>query len=622
MLGIKEKWHLPFIVISLLIAYLNTLNHGFVLDDIAVIESNRFVKAGFNGIPDILTTFYWEGFWDSNSGLYRPLSLISFAIEWQISPNNPFIHHFFNVFYYILVCTLLYVVLKKWFKSIDSGIVFLIVILFVVHPIHTEVVANIKSRDELLALLFFLISAVLFIPATFRSAIISSLFFFLALLSKEGAVMLLPILFFHFYLSERFSFSQFFKISSPFLFVTAIWLFIHQQVIENSSKVISYTYADNSLLAIDSFVDQKATALGILARYFVKIFFPYEMSYDYSLNQIPSIGLLSIPALFGLLMLFCAVFLFLKMYKKDAFLSMSIAFVLLPLLLTSNLFFKIGATAADRFLFVSTIGSCMLMVYIPFYYFKFKNVNSLKYLAVAVWIVFVSMTFKRNKVWKDNYSLFENDVNVSKNSARTHYNYGTALLRNLKPSDNKLLLAKKELAVSLKIDPDYFDAMINLGTVYNTLKMYDSAIVMYKRAMKLNDNALIAGNLGESFFRNNQNDSSVFYLTRSHQLGNDPIESYNFLGTAFFNLNKYTEACKIFEKGIAKDSTNWNLFLNYGNALVMNNKDKEAIVSFNKSYQLNPGNTKTLYFLAITYNKMGDTLNANKFYNEFKKYNP
>ena len=69
-------------VLSILV-YANTLHHGFVLDDTAVIENNKFVKAGVKGIPDILSTFYWQGYWDSNAGLYRPLSLISFAIEYQ-----------------------------------------------------------------------------------------------------------------------------------------------------------------------------------------------------------------------------------------------------------------------------------------------------------------------------------------------------------------------------------------------------------------------------------------------------------------------------------------------------------------------------------------------------------
>src|SRR5687767_14159741 len=72
-------WLLSFAAFLL---FSSTIQHGFVLDDLAVIQDNRFVHEGFGGIPDLFSTFYWKGFWDANAGLYRPLSMIMFAIEW------------------------------------------------------------------------------------------------------------------------------------------------------------------------------------------------------------------------------------------------------------------------------------------------------------------------------------------------------------------------------------------------------------------------------------------------------------------------------------------------------------------------------------------------------------
>ena len=88
------------------LTYVNTLGHGFVLDDIAVIGENKLVHEGLAGIPRILTTFYWQGYWDVNAGLYRPLSLVMFAIEWQISPGNPFIHHLVQVDFHFIFLVL------------------------------------------------------------------------------------------------------------------------------------------------------------------------------------------------------------------------------------------------------------------------------------------------------------------------------------------------------------------------------------------------------------------------------------------------------------------------------------------------------------------------------------
>jgi tetratricopeptide (TPR) repeat protein len=625
-LPFSHSWHLPLIIFSVLITYMNTLHHGFVLDDIAVIEENAFVKKGFGGIAQILKTFYWQGFWDSNSGLYRPLSLITFAIEWQLSPNNPLIHHLFNIVYYVIVCCLFYKLLLKWFPDLSSEILLLIVLLFVVHPIHTEVVANIKSRDELLALLFVLLSATTFAAGSTRSIMLSSFYFFLALLSKEGAIMFLPLLLIHIQISRKATLAEVLKSGIPFFVVSALWLLLHQYVIRKGPQVITYSYNDNALLAANSFIEQKGTALGIMARYFVKLVYPYEMAYDYSFSQIPVIGFFSLLSLAGLLMLFGLAYLFLKFYKKDPFISISIAFILFPLLLTSNLFFTIGATAADRFLFVSSIGSCMLMVYLPSKFLKQANhATVLKFGTLIVFLVFIKMTFTRNKAWKDNFTLFETDVNVVKSSARAHYNYGTGLMGLAKENtDQRLLKAKEELQKSLEIDPNYVDALINLGAVHNRLKNYPASIDLYRRAISINkNNKLVYGNMGESFFRNDQPDSAVVYLRKAHSLFNNSSETYNFEGTSLFKLQKYEEACKAFESGIEKDSGSFNLYLNYGNALAMSNRDKEAIKAFEKSYSLKAdNNSQALYFIAITYNKMGDSTNANKYYREFKKFNP
>lgn len=116
---------------------------------------------------------------------------------------------------------------------------------------------------------------------------------------------------------------------------------------------------------------------------------------------------------------------------------------------------------------------------------------------------------------------------------------------------------------------------------------------------------------------------AIVYLRKAHSLFNETPETYNFEGTSLFKLKKYEEACSAFETGIQKDSNSFSMYLNYGNALAMSNRDKEAIKAFEKSYNLNAiNNSQALYFIAITYNKMGDTTNANKYYREFKKLNP
>ena len=137
-----------------LLIYLNTLNHSYVLDDFSTIKDNRVTTQGLKAIGDIFSHYYRYGYYTSDDGLYRPLPVAIFAIEWWLAPNNPSFAHFVNIMLYALTGWLLFMTLKKLMKNYNVILPFIVTLLFIAHPIHTEVVANIKSLDELLGFLF------------------------------------------------------------------------------------------------------------------------------------------------------------------------------------------------------------------------------------------------------------------------------------------------------------------------------------------------------------------------------------------------------------------------------------------------------------------------------------
>lgn len=603
--------------------YANTLKHGFVLDDTAVVENNQFVKEGIKGIPKILTTFYWEGYWNSNAGLYRPLSLVSFAIEYSLSPNNPFIHHAFNVAYYAILCCLLFELLCKVFPKTNSRFFLLAVLLFIAHPIHTEVVANIKSRDEIFSLLFFLLCCrQLYVkPERGKKNILwASVFFLLALLSKEGALALLPAIFLIDYIHEK-NIPALVKKRAALLLTTAVWFAWHQYIIVSSaSPRITYTYSDNSLFASSSLLDQKATAFGMFVQYIMKSFYPYNLSYDYSFNEIPIIHFASLPALCGLAIFAALIYVAFKTFKSEPLITFCMAMILLPLLLTGNLFFNIGATMADRFLFIPTIGSCILICWLVFKAFKLtvsaKPSAPAQYVLLAVCLLFSVRTFTRNKDWKDNFTLFRNDVDNAPNSARVHFNNALVLEKTIQ---NDPVPAQKEYEVCLGIDPYYHDAILNLGNIYTKQKNYAAAVKLYHTDLsKYRDNTDALGNIGFTFYKMGRPDSAIYYLKKAEATGNISAGSCNVLGSLLYEKKQYPEAVAVFEKGIKKDSLNAELYTNYGNVLAITNHYDKALNAFQASYRIN-NNSQALYFIALTYNKMGDTLNAYKYYDEFKK---
>ena len=133
--------------------YVNTFGHQYALDDIAAIGQNLFVKQGLKGINDLMRTEFWH-FSNISLGYYRPLSLITFALEQEyFGDKHPEYSHMINAGLYGLTGVSLGALLQKWLPG-KVVVAFLVALVFITHPVHTEIVANIKGRDELLSFLF------------------------------------------------------------------------------------------------------------------------------------------------------------------------------------------------------------------------------------------------------------------------------------------------------------------------------------------------------------------------------------------------------------------------------------------------------------------------------------
>ena len=103
----RDKWMGVACGCLAVLLYVNTLNHGYALDDYPTIYGNRLTTAGLRGIPMMLHTGYWYGLDGLNDWLYRPLSLVMFAIEWQLAPGVPALGHLVNVALYAVTAVVL-----------------------------------------------------------------------------------------------------------------------------------------------------------------------------------------------------------------------------------------------------------------------------------------------------------------------------------------------------------------------------------------------------------------------------------------------------------------------------------------------------------------------------------
>jgi pentatricopeptide repeat protein len=627
--GIVQKM-IWFLAIVSFLLYANTFNHGFVLDDIAVIEQNNFVQKGFAGIPELFSTLYWQGYWDSNAGLYRPMSLVFFAMEWQLVPNSPFIHHFFNVFYYVLSIVLLFKVLYYYLKEYSIWITFFIVLLFAVHPIHTEVVANIKSRDEIFCFLFFILS-VYFILIKEKKIfqVLGMVSFLFCLLSKEAGALFLPIFIFLVWFKFKKDRGIFFFKIIPLLSISALWLVLHRYIILSSPyKRIQYTYSDNSLFACEDLTTKIATGFTIFARYIVKSIYPYTMSYDYSYNQIPCVTVSSIPFITSILLVGALLFLAYFFRKRNKLISFGVLFFLITIGLIINIVTLIGTTMGDRLLYTPVLGIIIAVVFLLFYVTKNTELKtfyhpSVYFLSVVI-LIFSFKTLNRNKVWKSNTTLFTEDLSNAPNSARVNFNYATVFFNQLS-SDAEL--QKKQLPFIidsykkvLTIDPIDKGTLTNLGVCYYKMKDYNSSINYTKQALALTKTDFpLQSNLADAYFKNNQFDEAISIYKELIQNNYILENTYNYYGVALFNKKNYANAIIVFKEGIKENSSSVELWMNYGNTLAASGNLKIAITAFEKVLELNPNEKNALKFLTMVYQKLGNTEKANYYYSEFIK---
>ncbi len=563
--------------------YSNTTNHLFVLDDFSIIPENSMTKRGTEALGDIFTNSYRAQFDGDENGsyIYRPLSKAMFAIEWTISPNNPSIHHWVNIFTYMITAVLLFLTLFKYLKT-NIVIPFVATLLYLAHPIHTEVVANIKSRDEILSLIFLLLALLAAHRYISGQKILDvalvGVAFFLCMLSKESSITFLAIIPLTVWFLTKADMKKVLTIGGVLAVTTVIYLLIHRSVI-GSVGVDNIPVVDNSLMATDNPVEQKATAILIMGKYLLLLFFPHPLSSDYSYNTIPIVTSgANIGFLLALLIhLGMMVYAIMKIREKNI-LSYCILFYFITMSLASNLITLIGTNMAERLLYVPSLGFTIAAAVLLARLFKtnehsaystlgamFKQNKNLLMVSGVIALAFGFKTFDRNKDWTTVKYLFDQDIQTVPNSA--HMLYYHANMQTNKDSLNKLSPAEKEarqkialeeLNKALSIYEQFPDAHNQVGKIYFELKNYDLASKAYRRALELNDkNSTYQNNYGTCLFSTGQYAEAEKFFLQAIKLNktyNDALcnlgSVYGTMGEIKLKEGKQAEAKEFFDKAI------------------------------------------------------------------------
>lgn len=598
--------------------YANTLGHGFVLDDVAVITQNRFVQQGIGGIPEILSTYYWKGYWDSNAGLYRPLSLVMFAVEHSLMPGSPFLHHLVQVLLYALCVYLLFGVLRRVLRGYTVWLPFAVILLFAVHPIHTEVVANIKSRDEILCFLFFLLTFRVLLTRDmthWKNKLAAAGLFLLCLLSKEAGLLYLPILAVYYRLVEPKPWRNLAAMLAPLAITATLWLAWHRYIIHGSpDPLITYTFHDNPLLACPDAASRVATGIGLLGRYLLKTVWPWPLSYDYSFNQLPCLGWTSPGVWLTLIATAGLLYAAWRYRRSHPVVSFGVFYFFIGMALASNIVTLIGTGFGERLLFSPVLGILLLLVYAAYAGAKQLQVQTARHgILVAVCLLALPaalVSVGRNTVWKSDQTLFLHDAETATQSARAQYNKGVVLMEAL-PADLGLQQPKLPAVVNafeeaLRLDPLEKNAHVNLAVCLYRLKRYPESIAHSQAALALDTaDHVLYGNLADAYLMNGQADSAIAYYNRAIASGAVTENTYSFLGAAWFSKKQYKTAAEVFGQGLARSPNNTEMWMNRGNALALDGQLSQAEQAFQQVLRLSPGNRKAYYYLSMVYRDMG-----------------
>ena len=187
-----------FIVLAIILIYGKTIQYDYAIDDSMVVRDNTIVAKGVSSIGEIFASSYLKGYDnpDKMDGVYRPIPLATLALTISVFGNNPKPHHIINILLFILVAFLLFQFLSNLFKN-NLFIAFSITLIWVVLPVNIEVVANIKSRDEILALIFILSSISLALKNNIYFNICSGAALLFAMMCKESSIafiVLIPLI--------------------------------------------------------------------------------------------------------------------------------------------------------------------------------------------------------------------------------------------------------------------------------------------------------------------------------------------------------------------------------------------------------------------------------------------
>ncbi|KAM9311466.1 protein O-mannosyl-transferase TMTC1 [Gastrophryne carolinensis] len=634
---------LPALVAGLCFA--GSLSGEFVHDDVWAILNNPDSR-GETNLSSVFTNDFWGKAMKDNTShkSYRPLCVLSFRMNVFVWGLEPFYFHLVNVLLHCLVSSLLcYVCSVAVFP--ERKLALAAGLLFAAHPIHTEAVAGIVGRADVLAGLLFLLAFLAYIrsleedsapdrlPGT-RSPILLLLSLLLgtaAMLVKETGVTVLGVCLvydFHILCLRRLTRSPAWErpgktlrtMAAPFLRRAALvschaLLVLAFRMLIMGGSMPLFSEQDNPASFSPYLLTRLLTFSYLLAFNGCLLLAPITLCYDWQVGSIPLVdSLWDLRNMETLLLM--ALLLSLGLYsattRKSSYQSVTVAllFLVFPFIPASNLFFRVGFVVAERVLYMPSMGFCILCV------------AGLRVLCarggprtscaltsgfVLLLLLFSWKSVRQSECWRSRESLFRSGVQTLPHNAKVHYNYANFLKdQNRKPE------AIEHYKTVLRLYPQHPSALNNLGTLTADPATAED---YYRKALAISpQHSRALFNLGNLLRTQGRNKEAEVVLKESLLHGPHFADAFSSLGSLLANQRRHEEAEEVYLTGIKNCADSSDLHNNYGVFLVDIGAPQKAVSHYLQALKLRPDHHVAMLNLGRLYRSLNQNAEAEMWY--------
>lgn len=518
----------------------NGIPGKFLLDDGFVIVGNPLINDRLTGWGEIFISPYH--FNQPLPGLYRPLAVVSYALNWFVFGDSPASFHVVNILLHALAAWLIFGLVSSISSRSMAAMASLI---FMFLPIHVEGVTSIVGRAEILSFIFVLTA----LYGAWRGRYLLAAFaFLLALLSKENALAFLPI----FVFLELFYQKKSWRVvgrnlryfGPPLLvYLSLRWMALGKHFLSNDATMVY------NPIKFAPFFSGFWTSFKVFYLYLQKTFIPIGFSSDYSFDAIPLVSqpLQSWQTLAGLSLLLLFIGLLFK--KRSTIIGLGAAIFLFSYGVISNWVFKTGTIMAERLMYLPSFGLVLVLTGLAEPLWIKRNRRLMVMSLVGVVLAWYGVRLvDRNRAWLNEANLFESAYAAAPRSVVNKTNKAY-LYYNAKEYGR----ARQMIDEVLVGAPQHVPALNLAGHIYKKQGQLKEAEEFWKETIRWRKDFLRAySSLGALYYENKYFESAEMVLTEAIEIYPRWSEVF-LLSLTKTALGKYDEAITIVEKNFGKD---------------------------------------------------------------------